>query len=283
MKRTIAAGMTFGGLLFRRSLLPGVGILVVVLAGQWGSFWQTLQWMNGLGYSIMGDVTEDGKTVTQSIAWAPRLEDFLAGSNWRWFFLGGILLLMIMLAVLPPLLSRGSRAAATCWRLPARREVLLVGGLWWGFCWMLLYWMWELLSLTGCWMLYHQLVPVNLQMEDALVMALVRYPFLDGIFPLTRPALVPLVLFQLMLLGAMGAMAGLWLLLPGRLGWLILPMSSTLLLSVLDEFSICPAESWPAPLLVLSIAIWFGWMLRGRLKEDPMAGKSPREEAEGGH
>ena len=284
MKKTLTAGMAFGGLLFRRSLLPGMGIFLAVLAGQWGSFWRILEWMKEQGYSLTADTVEDGRTVTQSIPWAPRLEDFLAGSHWRWFFLGGLLLMMVMLAVLPPLLSRGSRAAATCWRLPARREVLLAGGLWWSFCWMLLYWIWELVSLTGCWMLYRQLVPVDLQMDNALVMALVRYSFLDGIFPLTRPALLPLVLLQLMLLGAMGAMAGLWLMVPGCTGWLILPLSSVLLFSVLEELSIRPAYSWPAPTLILCVAVWFGWMLRGRLKEDPMTGS--REDSwqeEGGH
>jgi len=253
---------------FKKSLLPAGGLVLLTALGQLGGFWLRLEETAKQGFRAL----RYGDGLPRP--WGPRLEILMGEGGWYPFFVGGLALLLVALALLPLWMARGGKALASFRRMPVGKWALLLGGAVNAFSWVCCFWAGEFLTLLGCFGLYRLRVPAEVQLSDALLMALLRWDPLNGLFPAARPWLLPLLLTELLALAVIAACTGLYVLGGGLRGWsfgLPITVLSIWLIAVLYKTGLNPLESWYVWTLLAAGAAGYLFLIHKRMGYDPLA------------
>lgn len=254
-------------LYFKKSLFPFGGILLLTILVQLGGVWMALSKAAEEGFTASAPMS------TVPTPWAPRLEALMSEGGWYPLFTIGLGLMLIGVMTLPLWLSREEKSMAAFWRMPMGRWAPLLGGVFHAFCWLCCFWAAEFLTLLGSFALYRCRVPEPLQIPDALLMTLLRWEPLNGLFPAARPWLLPLLMLELLALGVINACTGLYAQGGGRRGWsfgLVVSVLSLSLTRLLYETGLNPLESWYVWTLLVAGAACQLMLLRRRMQGDPL-------------
>ncbi|MDD6032531.1 MAG: hypothetical protein PUC47_03450 [Oscillospiraceae bacterium] len=251
-------------LYLKKSLLPVAAVLVLTVGLQLLGFRRAVRQAASLGFALPQDGTE-------SLPWAPRLEGLMARGFWHPLFIAGLILTLAVCLLTPLRLCGGSRGCATLRRMPFGSAALLLGSSVCGSVLALCFWAAEFATLPACWLLYSKMIPQELQIPDALLMALLRWDVLNGLFPAARTGLLALMPLLLMAMAVTACCTG-WLFANRQWGgWASLLLTILACPGFLCYAGIHPLKHWFAWALPLLLAAAAVSVTRRRIRQDPLS------------
>ena len=251
-------------LCLKKSLLSTAAVLMLTMGLQLFGLWRNLKQVIALGLELPQDGAE-------ALPWAPRLEGLMARGFWHPLFIAGLSLTLAICLLTPLRLCGGSRGCASLRRMPLGSGALLLGSSVCGSVLVLCFWAAEFATLPVCWLLYSKMIPLELQIPDALLMALLRWDVLNGLFPAARPGLLVLIPLLLMAMAVTACCTG-WLFANRQWGgWASLLLTILACPGFLCYAGMNPLKHWFAWTLPLLLAVAAVSVTRRRIRQDPLS------------
>lgn len=191
------------GLCLKKSALPAAGVTLLTMALQLAGTWAFLAHARAENFSAVFG--------SETLPLVPRLEIAMSGSGWYLMFTAGLLGMLLVVFLLPIRLAGKNRTAGLLRRMPAGKWAMALGSAVNAFCLLLVFYAAEFSTVFMSNLLYKAMVPAEKQLADALLMALLRWEVLRGLFPAALPGMFGYMAGILLVLS--WAVAGLGLLL----------------------------------------------------------------------
>lgn len=194
------------GLCFRKSMLSAMLTILLTMTAQLVGIWAFLTQAKSKNFTTVFG--------SETLPLVPRLEVAMGGSGWYLLFTAGFLAMLLVILLLPLRLSGRSRPSGSLRRAPIGKWAMALGSAVNAFCLLLAFYAAEFSTVFLGNLLYKTVIPPEKQLADALLLALLRWDVLRGLFPAALPGMFVYMAGLLLILS--WAAAGMGLLLAGR-------------------------------------------------------------------
>lgn len=173
------------GLTFKKALPTVLVVTLIIFAAQIAGvcislyFAAELNWQN----TVTDNIT--GTQITQ--LWGPRLEGLMYKGAWFPLSAAGYLFVLLTVAMTPVRMAGGNKLLHTIGRMPMGGRAPRIGSVLSGLSFSLFYWAMELMNFFTAALFYEKFVPEAAQLPHPMMMALLRWEALNGLFPVARP------------------------------------------------------------------------------------------------
>lgn len=168
----------------RYNRVPLLVVLLVMAGSQLALF-----------YNYLAGMTFEASINSNITPWAPRFETILSANYFSQIYYVFFFLVFIFIATIPIRQNMNSKGRLTLLRLPLKRSTQFGLQVFSSILSLFFVFVVELITILIAFKLYQHMVPVELQMNNALFLAVLRSGFLRELLPITNLAYFTYLLF----------------------------------------------------------------------------------------
>lgn len=139
-------------------------------------------------HDLAGMTFEIAINYQEPTPWAPRFENVLSANYFLQIYYAGFFLVFALIATIPLRQNINSKGRLTLFRLPLKRSTQFGLQVFSSIISLFFVFVTELITILIAFKLYQHMVPVELQMNNALYLAVLRSNFLRSLLPITNLA-----------------------------------------------------------------------------------------------